>query len=108
MRDLTEAIDNLNLVNAVNGRREAAVHTEYLMIDDDAECQEVKEVGKVVPDVGGTVFALAFSVEAVRLGHAAGFVVATDQGDATRVSKLKADKERNGFNAEEAAIDVVT
>ena len=42
------------------------------------------------------------------MGHAAGFVIAADQGDAAGITKLEADKEGDGFDTEEAAVDVVT
>ena len=41
------------------------MHTEDLVVDDDTKGQEVEEISEMVPDVGGAIFALAFSVEAV-------------------------------------------
>lgn len=53
------------------------------------------------------VFTTALSVEAVRLGDSAGFVVAADEVDALRIAQFEADKEGDGFYAEEPAVDVV-
>jgi hypothetical protein len=61
----------------------------------------------VVPDVGVAVFAAAFGVEAVGLRDAAGLVVAADEVNSVRVAQFEADEEGDGFDAEEAAVDVV-
>ena len=82
--------------------------TEYLVVDDDAKCEEVEHVRKVMPHIGVAIFPRAFGVEAVRLRHASGFVVTADQMHAIRVSKLQADKKRDGFNAEHPAIHIIT
>lgn len=84
--DLAEAVDDLDLVDRVDGWRKASVYAEDVVIYDDGECKEVEHVCEVVPDIGVAVLAAAFSVEAVRLSDAAGFVVAADEGDAVRVS----------------------
>lgn len=107
MRNLPEAVDDLYLVDAVDAGAEAAVDAEDLVGDDDREGQVVEHVGEVVPDGGGAVFASAFGVEAVGLGDAAGFVVAPDQGDAGGVAEFEADEEGDGFDGEEAAVNVI-
>ena len=78
VRDLPEAIDDFDLVDAVDAGAEAAVHAEDLVVDDDGQGEEVEHVGEVVPDVGVAVFAVAFGVEAVGLRYASGLVVAAD------------------------------
>lgn len=88
--DLAEAVDDLDLVDGVDGGREAAVHAEDLVVDDDGEGEEVEHVGEVVPDVGVAVLAGALGVEAVGLGHASRLVVAADQVHAVRVPELEA------------------
>lgn len=105
--DLPEPVDDLDLVDAVDARRQAPVHAEDLVVDHHGEGEEVEHVREVVPDVGVAVLARALGVEAVGLRDAAGFVVAADQVDAVGVSKLEADEEGDGFDGEEAAVDVV-
>lgn len=107
MWDLPEPVDDLDLVDAVDARRQAPVHAEDLVVDHHGEREEVEHVREVVPDVGVAVLARALGVEAVGLRDAAGFVVAADQVDAVGVSKLEADEEGDGFDGEEAAVDVV-
>lgn len=107
MWDLSEAIDNFDLVDAVDAWGQAAVDAEYLVVDDDGERQEVEHVREVVPDVGVAVFARALGVEAIGLGYAAGFVVAANEVHSSWVAELKAHEEGDGFNAEHAAVDIV-
>lgn len=52
--------------------------TKNLVIYHDTECQKVKHVGKVVPDIGVTVLARALGIEAIGLGDAARLVIASD------------------------------
>ena len=98
VRDLAEAVDDLDLVDAVDARAQAAVHAEDLVVDDDGEGEEVEHVGEVVPDVGVAVLAVAFGVEAVGLRHTAGLVVAADQVHARRVAQFEADEEGDRFD----------
>ena len=65
MWDLTKPVDDLDLINRVNGRRQAAMNAKDLITYDHAQCQVVEHISKVVPDVGAAVFASAFSIEAI-------------------------------------------
>lgn len=105
--DFAEAVDDLDLVDGVDGGGEAAVDAEDLVVDDDAEGQEVEHVGEVVPHVGVAVFARTLGVEPVGLGHAAGLVISADEMHALWVSQLEADEEGDGFDAEETPVYVV-
>lgn len=80
---------------------------EDLIVDDAGEGQVIEHVGEVMPYCRVAVFARAFGVEAVGLGDAARFVVASDEVDALRVAEFEADEEGDCFDAEEAAVDVV-
>lgn len=55
------------------------MHTEYLVVDHNAEGQIIEHVGEIMPHVGITVFAGTFGVEAVGLGNAARLMVAADK-----------------------------
>jgi hypothetical protein len=105
--NLAEAVDDLDLVDGVNRGRQAAVHAEDLIVDDDGQGEEVEHVGEVVPHVGVAVLARALGVEAVRLCDATRLVVAADEMDAVRVAQLQAYEERDGLNRKEAAVDIV-
>ena len=105
---LSEAVDDLDLIDGVYGGRQAAVDAEDLVVDDDRQGEEVEHICKVVPHVCVAILAGALGVEAVRLCDAAGLVVAADEMDAVRVAQLQAYEERYGLDGEEASVDVVT
>ena len=80
---------------------------EDAVVDDDREGEEVEHVGEVLPHGRAAVLAHALAVEPVRLGHGAALVIAADELDAVRVPQLEAREERDGLDAEQAAVDVV-
>lgn len=88
MGDLTEPVDDFDLIDRVDRRGEAAMDAEYLVVYDDAEGEEVEHVCEVVPDIGVAVFPGTFCVEAVGLGDPTGLVVAADQVDAVGVPQF--------------------
>lgn len=55
MRNLSEAVDDLDLVNGVNRRGKAAVDAEDFVVDDHTKRQEVEHIGEVMPDAGVAV-----------------------------------------------------
>lgn len=56
MRYLAKAINNFDLVDGVDGRGEAAMDAEDLVIDDHAQSKEIEHVGEIVPDIRITIF----------------------------------------------------
>lgn len=46
-----------------------SVHAEYSVIDYDRECQEIKHVGEVCPDVRRTVFSYTLGIETISLSE---------------------------------------
>ena len=104
----SEPIDDFDLVYAVDAGTQPAVHAEDLIVDYAGEGEVVEHIGEVVPYCRVAVLARALGVEAIGLGDAAGFVVSADEVHALRVAEFEADEERDGFDAEEAAVDVVT
>ena len=107
VRDLAEAVDDLDLVDVVDRRREAAVQAKDPVVDHDREREEVEHVGKVLPHVRVGVLAHALGIEAVRLRHGAALVVAADELHAVWVAELEAGEQRDGLDGEEPAVDVV-
>ena len=99
MGNLAKAIDDFDLVDGVNGGREATVDTEDLVVDDHAEGQKIEHIGEIVPDICVAVFAGALGIEAVGLRHTPRLMIPTDQMYTVRVSQFKTDKQGNGFNA---------
>lgn len=83
------------------------MYTEYLIVDDHTEGQKIEHVGKVVPYVGIAVLSGTLGIESVGLCHTSRLVIAAYQMHSVWVSKFQTDKERNGFDTEHSAIDVV-
>jgi len=107
VRNLSKAVDDLDLIDAMDAGRQTAVDAEDLVVDDAGEGEVVEHVGEVVPNSSVAVLAAAFRVEAVGLGDSSRLVVAADEVDAMRVAEFETDQQRDGFDTEEAAIDVV-
>lgn len=107
MRNLSEPINDFDLINGVYTRTQPSMHTEYLIINHYAQCEEVEHISEVMPDIRVAVFPRTLGVEAVGLGDAARFMVPADEMNTRRVSEFKADEERDRFDGEEAAVNVV-
>jgi hypothetical protein len=105
--NFSEAVDDLDLINAMDAGRQTTVDAKDLVVNDAGEGEVVEHVGEVVPDRSVTVLAAALGVETVGLGNSSGLVVAADEVDAVGVAKFETDQQRNGFDAEETAINVV-
>lgn len=108
MRHFLDAIQSSDIIKRVNARRQAAVETENLIVDQGGEGKVVEQVGKVLPHVSVAVLAQAFVVKAVDLGDLAGLVVAAENGDALRVSDLEGDEESDRLHGVVSSVDVIT
>lgn len=105
--NLPEPVNDLDLIDRVDGGRKATVDTEDLVIDHYAQCEKVEHVGKIVPDVGIAVFPSTLGIKPVRLGHTARLVVPTDKVYSLGISQFQAYKERDGLDAEKTTIHIV-
>ena len=66
-RNLTEAVEDLYLVDRVDGRGEPAVHAKDAVVDHDRERQEVEHVREVGPYMRRTILPHAFRIKTIRL-----------------------------------------
>ena len=82
--------------------------TEYLVVDDNTQGKEIKHIREVVPDISVAIFSGTLGVETIRLCDSTGLVVSSNQMNALGVSQLQTNEQGNCFDAEKAAIDVVT
>ena len=63
-----------------------SMYTKYIVIYNDAQCQEIEHISKMVPDVRIAVFPRTFRVKAVRLCDTSGLVVAANKVNPVGVS----------------------
>lgn len=105
--DFSEAVDDLDLIDTMDARRQTAVDAEDLVVDDAGEGEVVEHVGEVMPDGGVAVLATTFGIEAVGLSDSSGLVVAADEMNAMGIAKFETDQKRDGLYTKEAAINVV-
>jgi hypothetical protein len=100
------ALDVPDPVEAVEVRREAAVHAEDLVVDDGGDGQAVEAVGEELPEAHAEA-ALALVVEAVDAVDGGALVVPPQQEEVVRVPDLVREEEADGLDALLAAVHVV-
>mmetsp|Transcript_96302 Transcript_96302/g.171084 ORF Transcript_96302/g.171084 Transcript_96302/m.171084 type:complete len:257 (+) Transcript_96302:63-833(+) len=97
-----------DVVQGVQGRRDATVHADDLVLDDGCNRQVVKGVCEEFPNCGSSVSADAFIEEAVDLRNLATLVISTQQSDALLEANLVEEHERHCLHRVVAPIDIVT
>lgn len=88
MRYLSEAVDDFDLINRMDGRGKAAMNAEDLIVDHNAESEEIKHIGEIMPNVCVAVLSGALGVEAIRLCDTSGLMVSADQMHSLRISQF--------------------
>jgi hypothetical protein len=106
VRDLLDAVDGADVIEGVDGGREAAVEAEDLVVDEGGEGEVVEKVGEGFPDVGVAVLPQTLVVEAVDLGDLPRLVVAAKDGDPLSVPDFERDEERDGLDRVVPSVDV--
>ena len=107
MRNFLDTVESSDVIEGIDAWRETSVETEDLVVDKGCEGEVVKEVGEVLPYVGVAVFPKTFIVEAIHLCDLARFVIATEDGDALRVSDFEGDEESDSFDGIVASINII-
>ena len=64
------------------------MHAEYLVINDAAETQEVKEVCEGMPNSRIAVLSRAFCIEAIRLRDSSALMVSPDEVHSLRIAEF--------------------
>jgi len=96
-----------NLIEQIDGRREAAMHAEDLRLDERGQRHVVEEIGEYFPNVGVAILAQALVVEAVDLRDLPRLVVAAQQVDALAVAHLERDEQRDSLHRVVATIHII-
>lgn len=107
MRNFAETVDDLDLIDRVDARTQAAVYTKDLIVNDTAQRKVVEHVGEIVPDRRVAVFSGTLRVKAVRLGNTSALMVTSDEVDSIGISELETDQKADGLDTEQPAINIV-
>mmetsp|Transcript_1685 Transcript_1685/g.4987 ORF Transcript_1685/g.4987 Transcript_1685/m.4987 type:complete len:273 (+) Transcript_1685:109-927(+) len=107
VRHLLDAVQLPDVVEGVEGRRDASVHADDLVLDDGGHGQVVKGVREQLPDRRSAVCSHAFVEEAVHLRDLTALVVATEEGDALLIADLVEEHQSDRLHAVVAPIHVV-
>ena len=107
MRNLAEAVNDLDLINRVNARAQTAVYAEDLIVDDTAQREVVEHVRKVMPDRRVAVISRALGIKAIGLCDTSALMVTSNEMNSVGVSELETYEETNGLNTEEPTVHVV-
>ena len=98
MRRLLHTLQILDLVESVEGRREAAMDAEHGVVHNSREAQAVKDVRAVAPHIRVAVLFEALVVEAVDLRDLPALVVAANQRHPFRVANFEAKEHQEGLH----------
>ena len=92
MWDFLYAIECSDVIEGIDAWGETSVEAEDLVVDEGSKGEVIEQVGEVFPNIGIAVLSEALIIEAVDLGDLAGFVVATEDCDALRVSNFESNE----------------
>ncbi len=84
------------------------MEAENCVVDNCSKGEVVKQLSEVDPDIGVTVLAQAFVVEAIDLGDLTDFMVASQDGNSVLEARLQGDEESHGLNGVVATVDIIS
>lgn len=64
------------------------MNTKDFVVNDNGERQEIKQVSKVLPNVGCSIILQTLVIEAVHLSNLTGFVISTQDVNSARIANL--------------------
>jgi hypothetical protein len=89
MRHFLLSINRSNAVKLLQLRRQPSMHTEDLFINESCKTHVVKQLCTVSPDIHTSILPYTLVIEAIYLSDLSAFMVASNQENSIRVSKLK-------------------
>jgi hypothetical protein len=96
-----------DVVQGIDAGGETSVQAEDLVVDQGGKGEVVEEIGEVFPYVRVAIFSETFIVEPIDLCDLAGFVVATEDGDALGISDFQGYEEGDGLNGVVTSINII-
>ena len=107
MRHFLQSVKAADIVERINGRRQATMETKDLVLDHGREREVVKDVCKVAPDIWAAILAQSLVVKAVDLRNLPALVVAPENENAVLVPHFQTHEQRHGLHGIVASIDIV-
>lgn len=108
MWHLLYAIERSDIVQSIDARGETSVKAEYLIVDEGGKGEIIKEIREVFPNIRVAILPETLIVESVDLCNLTRFVIATEDGNALRISDFEGNKESDGFYGVVTSINVIT
>jgi len=84
------------------------VEAENSVINNCSKGKIIEQLSEVNPDVGVTVLAQAFVIEAIDLGDLTDFMVSSQDGYSVLEARLQSDKESYCLNGVIATVDIIS
>jgi hypothetical protein len=78
----------IDVLDLVEGRRQAAMDSKDFLVDDGSNGQVVKNISVKLPHFGVSILGLTLSVEAINLSDLSRLMVSSDQADPLGVPEL--------------------
>mmetsp|Transcript_99434 Transcript_99434/g.256998 ORF Transcript_99434/g.256998 Transcript_99434/m.256998 type:complete len:343 (+) Transcript_99434:194-1222(+) len=103
-----DSVELADVVEGVEGGRDATVHADDLVLDHRRHGQVVEGVREELPDLGSAVRPHTLVEEAVDLGDLPALVVPAQQRDALLIADLLKEHRRHGLHRIVAAVHVVS
>jgi hypothetical protein len=100
-------IEGSDVIKGIDAGGETSVEAEDLVVDKGGEGEVVEEIREILPYVRIAVFAETLIIEPIDLCNLAGFVVATEDGDALGVSDFEGYKESDGLDGIITSINII-
>jgi hypothetical protein len=100
-------IERSDVVEGIDAWGETPVEAEDLVVDKGGKGEVVEQVCEVLPYVRVAIFSKTFIIEPIDLCDLAGFVVATENGDALRISDFEGNEKRDGLNGVITSINII-
>ena len=108
MGNLLDAIQRPDIVQSIDTRRQTAMQTEDLVVDERGERKIVEKVGEVLPNVCVTVLAQALVVKPIHLRDLTRLVVSAEDGNPLGISDLQSHEQSDSLDRVITSINVIS
>jgi hypothetical protein len=108
MRNFHSSINESDLVNGFDFRRETTVNAEDLALNDSSDTEIVEYFSAVLPWVSVSVLSNGLIVESIDSSDLSCFVISSKESDMSWVFQLEAEQELECFDGVESSVDKIS